>query len=102
MNKLLYILPVLALLSCDLKKTSYVRVCTCEDYSNIQSFVQASLSPANNMSDEEMEDVIYELTKTGIRLNCEGRMIDFLYNGWDNSKQLITELDSCETVEFIQ
>lgn len=36
---------------------------------------------ANNMSDEEMEDVIYELRKTGISLYCKQI---FIPTTWDN------------------
>jgi len=66
----LYTLLCLLLFSCaDKKKLCYV----CEQSDNLQvaNFISKNIRAANNMSDEEMEDVISELRITGIQLYCK-------------------------------
>jgi predicted peroxiredoxin len=47
----------------------------------VADFVSKNIKSANNMSDEEMEDVISELRKTGIKLYCKQ---SFVPCNWDN------------------
>jgi hypothetical protein len=62
------------------ERTCYA--CTQEQNREIASFVKSSIKDANNMSDEEMEDVIDELTITGIKLMCQQRTVMYDdYNG---------------------
>jgi hypothetical protein len=71
-------------------------VCNCEEQKQLQSFVKESIKPANNMSDEEMEDVINQLRKDGIRIFCKQKPVWLKYGGEiDWSKQ---KFDSCETI----
>ena len=70
----------IVLLSCSDKKT---RCYVCEKTESLQvaEFLSKNIKDANNMSDEEMEDVITELRKTGIRLYCKQ---EFVSCNWDN------------------
>jgi hypothetical protein len=45
-------------------------VCDSTELANARSFVSDNVKNANNMSDEEMEDVIEELTTSGLKLSC--------------------------------
>lgn len=70
-------------------------VCNCEEQKQLQLFVKESIKPSNNMSDEEMEDVINQLRKDGIRIFCKQKPV-WLKNGEiDWSKQ---KFDSCEAI----
>lgn len=71
-------------------------VCNCEEQKQLQAFVKESIGPANNMSDEEMEDVIDRLRKDGIMLYCKQKPV-WLKNGGeiDWTKQ---KFDSCEVI----
>ena len=88
------ILLILLLASCrDSKSAQYV--CTCEQKDKLQQFISSNVKPANNMSDEEMEDVIDELRKTGIKVICNQKIMYVDNTGnpdWSKNK-----LDSCET-----
>lgn len=95
MKKLILIISI-AFLACNShQSTRYV--CTCEQQKQLQNFVKESIKPANNMSDEEMEDVISQLRKDGIKLYCNARPVWVLSNGsdvdWEKQK-----FDSCETI----
>lgn len=83
------ILVTLTLVSCNHKARRYV--CSCEQRMKVQEFVERSIKPANNMSDEEMEDVVKQLYITGVEMNCENRLIET-----DSNWNPITPLDSCE------
>lgn len=72
-------------------------VCSCEQKKKIETFISNNIAPSNNMSDEEMEDVIYELYKTGVKLNCEQRK--FIVNHTAEIDWGQNTLDSCETVQ---
>ena len=97
MRKLLLLFAIF-LIGCG-NKQELRRVCTCEQMEKVNSFVKESIKNANNMSDEEMEDVIAELYKVGVYTNCTQRMFTTTYDGyiiWEQNK-----LDSCETMPFI-
>jgi hypothetical protein len=72
-------------------------VCNCDQKRELQEFVKTSIKSANNMSDEEMEDVIKELRISGIELYCEKKQVWLNRGSWDIdwTKQ---KFDSCETV----
>lgn len=77
-----------------------VDVCNCEEKEKLQQFINAQIIKAsNNMSDEEMEDVIRELKYTGIDIYCKKKTLYFYvidHEGvLDESK---VKLDSCETI----
>ena len=78
-----------------IQRTMYV--CNCTEKEKLQNFVQSSIKNANNMSDEEMEDVIHQLYKDGIAMYCNPRPIWVKKNSWaiDWNKQ---KIDSCETI----
>ena len=91
----LYTLLCLVLFSCSHKQT---RCYVCEKPESLQvaDFVSKNIKDSNNMSDEEMEDVIYELRKTGIKLYCKQVFVPCT---WDN--QIIWEevkKDSLQTL----
>lgn len=60
-------------------------------------FISKNLEAANNRSDEEMEDVISELRKTGYSLFCEIVPVPILLNSGDPDYENI-KLDSCQTI----
>jgi hypothetical protein len=69
-------------------------VCSCTQQQKVANFITANTKSANNMSDEEMEDVIKELRQTGIKLHCSQKLMWKTHHGqvnWNKEK-----LDSCE------
>lgn len=85
----------LILSSCNIEHRDLEWVCSCEQQQKAADFVTANMKAANNMSDEEMEDVIEELTKTSIMLNCSQRLMFQDRNGVDWRKE---KLNDCETL----
>ena len=69
-------------------------ICNCEQQKKVADFVSANTKPANNMSDEEMEDVITELRRTGVKLHCKQRLM------WQDREGNIDwkkeKLDTCQ------
>jgi len=95
--KKIIILAALILTGC--ARQSLRTVCTCEQQERVAEFVSDNIAASNNMSDEEMEDVISQLAKTGATAFCDQRL--FWYNsfpsdGIDWSRQ---KLDSCEALQ---
>lgn len=98
------ILPLLLLLwSCsevEKPKTyeSLEYVCTCDQKKAATEFVKISIEPANNKSDEEMEDVILQLYRTAIKLHCQQRTIksEVSEHGWNI--RYLTPLKPCEEI----
>lgn len=71
MKKVLFILvSITGLTSCDQRIKENVYVCDCEQQKLASKFVSDNMKSANNMSDEEMEDVITQLERTAVKLNC--------------------------------
>ena len=73
-------LVVLSLSSCNNEPNVSERlcyVCSQSERVNAAAFVTANMGAANNMSDEEMEDVIEELTSAAVKLNCHQEMLRF-------------------------
>ena len=77
----LYILLCLVFLSSCSDKKARCYSCLKEDNLKVIEFVSKNIKNANNMSDEEMEDVITELRETGIKLYCNQI---FVPTTWDN------------------
>jgi hypothetical protein len=73
------LLLCLMLFSCSDKQ---VRCYVCDEQQRLQvaDFISKNIKNANNMSDEEMEDVISELRDTGIKLYCRQ---EFIPTSWD-------------------
>ncbi len=77
---LLFILMVLVFGACG---DSYTKAfaCTTSDRLQIAEFMTTNMKAANNLSDEEMEDVIKELLKTGVRLYCTHKLVPATIRG---------------------
>lgn len=76
----LYTLLCLVLFSCSDKQT-LCYVCDEQQRLQVADFVSKNIKNSNNMSDEEMEDVISELRNTGIKLYCRQEFIKTSWNG---------------------
>lgn len=80
--------------SCSSETQRMEWVCDCIQQKQVADFVSANTGKANNMSDEEMEDVITELRRTGVKLHCKQRLMwQDKYGDIDWEKE---KLDSCE------
>lgn len=95
MKKLLILLAIIGLLaSCETKTQKIIYACTCEQQQKVSDNIKSSIKSANNMSDEEMEDVIIQLEKTFVRTNCQQKLANIIiHDGWVE----ITQQDSCIT-----
>lgn len=94
-NAFYIVLCLVTLISCSDKETRCYS-CSKEDNLKIADFVSSNIKDANNMSDEEMEDVISELRDTGIKLYCKQR---FVPTTWDNQiKYKEIEKEEDETI----
>lgn len=80
MKKLLAIILIFTLASCNKERYKNIYTCTCDEQKRANEFVQSSIKSANNMSDEEMEDVIHQLERTSIHLNCHQRRMKVITN----------------------
>ena len=78
-KKILLLLSFILITSCaDKKITCYV--CDANEKAKVSEFVSKNMKDANNMSDEEMEDVISQLQETGIKIHCRQ---EFILTDWD-------------------
>ncbi|RTK94541.1 MAG: hypothetical protein EKK64_08305 [Neisseriaceae bacterium] len=86
----------LILLSCGSSQQSRY-VCNCQQQEKLQNFVKESIKPANNMSDEEMEDVIQQLRIEGVKIYCKQQPVWINNNDGsiDWNKQ---PFDSCQNI----
>jgi len=94
--KNLLIITVIILTGC-VETTEMMYVCNCQEKEKLVEFIQTSIKSANNMSDEEMEDVIKELRITAIKTHCRYKAITAKYKG-KIMKSVTSGLDSCETI----
>lgn len=98
------LLLFIVLTGCDLhtdeKRTMYV--CTHDELDSVQAFVKASIKDANNMSDEEMEDVIEALYGVGVRTNCNARTVRYEADGAGNIIAITTGVYSGEVCTGIR
>lgn len=51
-------------------------ICNANEKEKVANFLTKNIGPANNKSDEEMEDVIYELRKSAVKLYCRQIMAE--------------------------
>lgn len=92
MKKLFVLLLVLA--SCNHPRDMVVYACDCKEKEKVVLDIKESIKNANNMSDEEMEDVIIQLERTFVRTNChQAKVKGIQRDGWWE----ITQTDSCMT-----
>lgn len=97
-TKIIYTFTIIAIaifFGCGSSQES-MSVCNCEQRKNLQQFIKESIKPSNNMSDEEMEDVIRQLRIEGINIFCEKKPIWIKYDGqidWLKQKS-----DSCQSI----
>jgi hypothetical protein len=70
--------------------------CSCSEQDEVANFVTDNTGAANNMSDEEMEDVIKQLRREGVKVFCHQKMVtkDRGFDGVNWTKT--APLDSCE------
>lgn len=61
--------------------------CDEEQKKAVQEFITANTKSANNMSDEEMEDVIIELRETAIKTICNQKYMQVDGNGNIQTKE---------------
>lgn len=78
------------------RKESMRNVCPCGSREKIADFVKSSIKDANNMSDEEMEDVVRQLHSTAINIYCPLKVVQTSYD----NEVIYTKLDSCEFVQY--
>ncbi len=85
MKKIATIIIALVMFSCDTTPQEIKdRACGCSPIQRkkVTEFIQNSIRSANNMSDEEMEDVIIQLERTGVRTFCsQYNVYYYLSNG---------------------
>lgn len=73
-------------------------VCNCQQRDKVAAFIQNSIKNANNMSDEEMEDVIRELRHTAVGIYCPKKNVKAIRRESGYIEQLVEPLDSCEQI----
>lgn len=100
---LLLVSSMVLMTNCEPAESESVKaetVCNCEQRDKVASFIQSSIKNANNMSDEEMEDVISELRKTAIRIYCPQKNVRAIRSNQSGSivRLLDNSLDSCEQI----
>jgi len=100
MKKYLIVLICAITVSCgDNKADTYpVYVCNCEQRDKVIDFLEKTISDANNMSDEEMEDVIIELRETAYKTICGITNIKGNYNSSSASHVFQLKKDSCNLI----
>ena len=87
MRKIIIILVALFIFtSCEFPKQEKHRlapayVCNCKEKEKLEQFLSNTIKDANNMSDEEMEDVIPELRASGVKTFCSQRLVHYKLTG---------------------
>ena len=56
-------------------------VCNCNEKERLEQFLTNTIKDANNMSDEEMEDVIPQLRSSGVKTFCSQRLLHYKRTG---------------------
>jgi hypothetical protein len=87
--------------NCEPKEVESVQaetVCNCQQRDKVADFIQNSIKNANNMSDEEMEDVIRELRHTAVNIYCPKKNIKAIRRQSGYIERLVEPLDSCEQI----
>jgi hypothetical protein len=94
MKYTILILLALTVIACSEPKQRRVYACDCNQKAKVALDIKESIKNANNMSDEEMEDVIHQLELTYVRMHCGERMVNGMqHDGWYE----ITETDTTYT-----
>lgn len=93
--KKIFILLIIFITSCNYEGVQYV--CNCEERKQVDEFISKNIKSSNNMSDEEMEDVIKELYKTAVKIKCKQKLVLMNSKGYYLNGE---KLDSCEQVMF--
>jgi hypothetical protein len=91
------ILLAAILVGCENSEQRSRYVCNCQQLQELQSFVKGSIKDANNMSDEEMEDVIHQLRIDGMKIYCKQKPV------WVNTTNMEVDwtkqkIDSCDVI----
>lgn len=69
-TKLTIIALAFLLIGCEDETKRKCYVCDEQQRKDVEKFITDNIKSANNMSDEEMEDVISELRESGIKIIC--------------------------------
>lgn len=82
MRKILLIPALLFVIGCgsdepEIKK-KFFYVCDCNQMQQVRNDIKQSIAPANNRSDEEMEDVIEQLQWTFIHTSCPKVFLEYV------------------------
>lgn len=95
MRKLLLIPAALFIIGCGsdnpTKYEAVFYVCDCKQMQQVRDDIKQTIAPANNKSDEEMEDVIKQLQQSFIETTCPKKVLE--YNPSQHEVPLKT--DSC-------
>ena len=96
--KYILLLAVLLVGCGDRRIDERLTVCNCDQRDSLRAFLERTIGPANNKSDEEMEDVIRELMRSGAQTICSQKNVSRQWDGSNSYWQILTPLDSCEVV----
>ena len=88
---------LLCLTSCQKPYKDKCYECDAQQLKEVQSFISKNVKSANNMADEEMEDVIIELRETAIKTICKQKQ---MYIDNQNGNILITKNDTLNYYRF--
>lgn len=76
MKLLLLVATILTLIGCEVvEQSQWVYVCPTSTIEKRADFIKSSIKNANNMSDEEMEDVISQLEVSSNQLYCSRQLL---------------------------
>ena len=92
MKKLFIIFALISIVSCTDKGQERVYDCSPSQQKKVSEFIATSIKNANNMSDEEMEDVIKQLEHTAVRCNCSQYVVEVEYS--DSRADILQRADS--------
>lgn len=95
-NKIIILVVTLIFLTSCSHHQRLKTVCNCEQNLKVEAFLKSTIKDSNNMSDEEMEDVIYRLHITAMSIHCDQKMTWVDDGGWIVPEKL--KLDSCQTI----
>jgi len=93
MKKIILAIAVVGMFGCGGREVNR-QFCYCNEKDKASEWISQNIKPSNNMSDEEMEDVIRQLNRTAMNLFCHEKKA--IWNSYSNT--LKYELDSCETL----
>jgi hypothetical protein len=95
MKKVILILVcVITMISCEYQDSR--SVCNCEEREKVATFISDNIKAANNMSDEEMEDVIRQLEWTAVKTICHREVVWVTSNHYINYDK--EKVDSCRSI----